>query len=335
MIRPRAKANAHLPPRMQQRVMKSGTVHYYYRTRNGGKIALGSDLAEARDKWAQLERNDRLDPLDKWTVVSARYRREGMKDLAGKTQKEYTLALDRLDKAFAAARLPQIKPHHVRQYLDRRSAKVAANREIALLSAVFNWARERGITDAPNPIAGVRKHSERARGRYVTDAEFDALYKVSPPELRDALDLARLTGQREADILRMRSADVRDGYLHVMPRKTAKRTAKLLRIALVGELAQVVERMLASSTRGLHGQLVQTPEGKAMTYAMLRNRFDAARAASGQNWQFRDLRPKAATDTDNVRDAQQLLGHASEATTAKIYRRLKGEAVQPVGGKRK
>lgn len=49
---------------------------------------------------------------------------------------------------------------------------------------------------------------------------------------------------------------------------------------LVGELAQVVERMLPGSTLGLHGQLVQTPQGKAVTYAVLRNRFDAARIAN-------------------------------------------------------
>lgn len=41
----------------------------------------------------------------------------------------------------------------------------------------------------------------------------------------------------------------------------------------------------------------------------------------------------AATDLDDVRAAKDLLGHKSETTTARIYRRLRGERVQPVGAK--
>lgn len=58
-----------------------------------------------------------------------------------------------------------IKPHHVRRYLDirGRKAKVRANRERALLSHVFNCARQWGYTDAANPCAGVKGSRKRAR----------------------------------------------------------------------------------------------------------------------------------------------------------------------------
>jgi integrase len=311
---------------MSRRVMKSGTAHYYYRTRTGGAIPLGCDLSTAKLKWAELEKRGTISPSDAWLTVSARYRREGLTGKAPKTQREYEAALDRLDGAFGAAALGQIKPQHIREYLDKRTAKIAANREVATLSAVFNWARERGITNEPNPCAGVRKHREAGRDIYVTDGQYQALWDVACQELQDALDLARLTGQRPADVRKMTRDHLVDGHLLVSQGKTGAKVG----IEVTGELAVVIDRMLTRPRAATGRYLVQTDAGQPMTQTMMRDRFDAARAASGQTWQFRDLRPKAATDIGNVRDAQELLGHASETTTAGIYRRRRGKTAKPV-----
>lgn len=315
----------HLPPHMTARKLKTKTL-YYYRTRTGASIPLGDDLAEARIKWAQLERGGATQQPDEWLAVSARYRRDGIKGLSPKTQREYCKMLDTLDKAFRSARLPQIEPHHVRQYLDQRSAKVAANREIVLLSTVINWARERGITTAQNPCQGVRRNKERARDTYVTDEQFAAVWQCATPELQDALDLGRLTGQRPADVRKMRRDDIRDGCLWVCQGKTGTR----LGIEITGELATVIDRILTRKRTAIGPWLVQDDRGQALSKGQIQLRFYAARKAAGQTWQLRDLRPKAATDIADLRKAQALLGHASEATTADIYRRRKGEKVAPV-----
>lgn len=75
---------------------------------------------------------------------------------------------------------------------------------------------------------------------------------------------------------------------------------------------------------------------------MLRNRWDEARekaaikAASGgdtalassiREFQFRDIRPKAASEID-LDHASRLLGHSTEEITKKVYRRI-GEVVKP------
>lgn len=326
MGRPKTAKNRDLPPRMSRRTLKSGAVHYYYRTTTGGAIPLGQDLSAAKLKWAELEKRGSLAPSDSWLAVSARYRKEGMTGKAPKTQKEYEAALDRLDAAFEKATLTQIKPHHIREYLDKRTAKTAANREIATLSLVYNWARERGITDAPNPCAGVKKNREAGRDIYVTDDQYKAVWSVAVPELQDALDIARLTGQRPADVRKMMRDDIRDGHLWVKQNKTGARVG----IELVGELATVVDRILKRPRRATGRYLVQTDEGQPLTQTMMRDRFDQARKDSGQEWQFRDLRPKAATDVGDVREAKELLGHASETTTAEIYRRRRGNTVKPV-----
>ena len=79
-----------------------------------------------------------------------------------------------------------------------------------------------------------------------------------------------------------------------------------------------------------------------MSQQMLRNRWDEARekaaikaAADGDSalaisirqFQFRDIRPKAASEIA-LEHASRLLGHSSEEMTRKVYRRV-GEIVKP------
>ncbi len=70
------------------------------------------------------------------------------------------------------------------------SAKVRANRDKALLSHIWNWAREMGYTSLPNPCAGVRGNKESGRDIYVEDDVFAAVWKASSETLRDAMALA-------------------------------------------------------------------------------------------------------------------------------------------------
>ena len=42
---------------------------------------------------------------------------------------------------------------------------------------------------------------------------YDAIYQVASQPLKDALDLAYLTGQRPADIIAMSEADIQDKIL--------------------------------------------------------------------------------------------------------------------------
>lgn len=75
---------------------------------------------------------------------------------------------------------------------------------------------------------------------------------------------------------------------------------------------------------------------------MLRNRWDEARAKAVQQaigahdhelakmirqFQFRDIRPKAASEI-GLDHASRLLGHSKEDITRKVYRRV-GEVVMP------
>jgi len=213
---------------------------------------------------------------------------------------------------------------HCQQYLHRRSAKVKANREISLLSTIFNWARRLGYTKASNPVPGIEKNREIPRRVYVTDEMFTAVYAGALPWVQDAMDLARETGQRPGDILKMARTDIRDGCLWV----TQDKTDAKLRIEVEGELKRVLERILARPRAVSSIYLVADDKGQRVSVDRLQKAFLKARGAA--TWQFRDIRKKSGTDARDLKHAQRLLGHASETTTARVYRQVKGEKVKPL-----
>jgi len=179
---------------------------------------------------------------------------------------------------------------------------------------------------ATNPCQGVKGFKETGRDRYVSDEEFRAVWEQADQTLRDAMDLALLTGQRPADVLKIKREDLRDGALWIVQNKTSARQA----IDLTGELAALVDRINARPRRRLSAWLIQDDNGKPLGTFALRSRFDKARRAAGVDFQFRDLRAKAATDTGDLGHSQRLLGHRSRDMTEQYVRSRVGERVRPL-----
>ena len=328
------------------RKLKSGQewVGYYYAGRDeAGKrkeIPLGTDADEARVKWAQLERKQV--PLAAKTVgdLLRRYDRDVIPGKGSNTQRDNRKCLVHLFRAFDSAPLDAITPQIIAQYRDARTAPVRANREIALLSHAFNMAREWGLYSKENPTRGVRRNKEEPRDVYVTDEVWQAVYQEAPRDLRLAMDLAYLTGQRPADVRTMRWADVNDDFLMVGQGKTGKK----LRIRLhIDGLRTGLGRLLDQLDRS-RPHLVTNERGERFTVSMLRLRFEPARkraaekaiankdpdlAAAIMQFQFRDIRPKAASEIVSLEDASDLLGHTTQGMTQRVYRRV-GKVVNPV-----
>lgn len=314
-----------LPPRMAARKLASGTVLYYYQAR-GKKVPLGSNLLAAKQEWARLETGSLSNAFP---AVAKLYRAAVYPDFKPDTVKHYESALKNLEVSFRAFSLEQIEPQDVKQYIRRRTKKRAGLFEKRVLSALYTWARGEGITSVPNPCAGVKFSKTERRGfgtgkrqRYVTDAEYATVHANGDEILQDAMDLALLTGQRPSDLLKAKRQDIRDGVLWVVQSKTGATVG----IRVEDELQRVVERILARKRPSMY--LLSDRHGQRVLYDALNYRFTQARGTA--DWQFRDIRAKASTDSPTLKDAQLLLGHTDEATTAKIYRRSKGSAVAPL-----
>lgn len=347
-MRPRKPENRHLPINVYQRSRKRKNgktwTSYFYRTPDGKDISLGQDLNEARRKWAELEAKAVPSEAKVMKAIFDRYERDIIPGKAPRTQKDNMAELKRLRLAFDSAPIEAITPAMIAQYRDARDAKTRANREIALLSHVLNIAREWGLCQQANPCLGVRKNKEKPRDYYANDQVWSAVYAQACHELRDAMDLAYLTGQRPADVLRMRRDDMVDGYLLVTQGKTSKRLR--IQTEIEGEpnsLGKLLKRIEQGNDGMVSPFLVLNRSGKRVSWPMLRNRWDEARskaaaaadeaeqkelAESIRQFQFRDIRPKAASEIRDVADASALLGHSKEGITERVYRRV-GAVAKP------
>jgi hypothetical protein len=82
----------------------------------------------------------------------------------------------------------------------------------------------------------------------------------------------------------MNRDDVREEGLWVTQRKTGKK----LRIAVVGDLEPVVDRVLTRLTRKVPKPVsVQTDAGQRLSPGALRGRFEKAKKDAGVDFQFR------------------------------------------------
>jgi hypothetical protein len=198
-------------PRLRARRQKSGAVFYYYD--HGGtprrEEPLGSDYGLAVKRWAEIEHAGDQKPAAVITFeyVANKYLAAVVPKKAPRTQKDNLAELAKLKEFFCdpPGPLDKIEPQHVQQFLRWRNtdAPIRATREKALLSHLWNWARSQGYTARPNPCAGIKGTKGKGRDVYVSDEEFAALREKADQPLRDAMDLAYLTGQRVSDTLKM------------------------------------------------------------------------------------------------------------------------------------
>lgn len=329
-------------PRLRARRQKSGAVHYYYD--HGGKprkeTPLGADYGLAIKRWAEFEReaNPPEQAILTFKHIADAYRREVVPTKGLATQKDNVRELGNLLEFFddPPAPLEAIEPVSVRQYMTWRTrggkGLVRANREKALLSHIWNYARDKGYTALPNPCAGIKGFKETGRDIYVENAQFEAIYAQADSGLRDLMDLLYLTGQRPADVVALDETAIRDGAMHFRQNKTGTK----VRIEVTGDLAAVVDRIKTRKRQFAiyTTAMVVTADGKLIREGQWSRRFATACAAAKiQGVQLRDLRAKAATDkaesAGDIRQAQRQLGHTTVSMTEHYTRKRRGEKVSP------
>lgn len=373
--------NLSLPEGMRARTWSSGKTWYYLEA--GGKtMPLGSDQVEALRKYCDLVQTAPK-PAVGWLDVVKRYLVDRMPAKAHKTQTDELSRLKRINKFFEDnPRLDQIEPRHLRMYQDWRietkaaaeaarqkagkpptrkgDGKVAVNRELTLFSTIWSFALAKEYTARPCPAEHVERYREYGRKDvYIEDDILAAVYEAGDQALKDALDLAYLTGQRKADVLAMTEAMIRsttarqpDGSqsnVRTIPVKQEK-TGNKVRMILDGDLEKLVDRIIADKRahKVISLALLVTETGERLTAQMLRGRFEKARRLAAaaadesgahdmardiRNFQYRDLRAKAGSDkaeeTGSMIEAQKLLGHAAASTTEIYVRHRRGALVKP------
>lgn len=332
----------------RERPQKSGKTYYYFDA--GGKprkeIPLGSDYVLAVQKWADLMTLAKPVNVTTFEALAKRYEDEVIPTKGKRTQKTNKYDLKHLRAFFnhkekGSAPLDQIKPSHIFRMLQfHKAIPTTANRLKRLFSHMFNMARNWGCTDQENPVKGVEGFALGKREVDVSDAVYRAVWMAASEPLRDAMDLAYLTGQRPGDTVAMTERNIVDGLLVFRQGKTGQK----MRIQIEGELETLIQRIhkRKDGYKILCASLVVNSRGLPLTQGVMATHFEEAReaAASVANvemadeirkmW-FYDLRAKAADDTAEQQDEQtaaNLLGHAKVTTTQRHYLR-RGKLVKP------
>jgi len=319
-------------------------VYYFYDMRGEGlpDIPLGRDRDEALAEWDALY-NKR--PRIKGTIEEAfaQWESEKLPEYASEeTRKGYTKGLRWLRKVFASATWDATKLVHLMDYLKARKGKTQANREISLLSIIWNQARMWGMTTLPFPGAGMErskwKNKEHAREFEVTDALFDAVYNEAGQMLRDCMDLSTATGMRLTDCRTILLPA--DNILKLKAGKTGKKAD--FDLALSQVLPDLLARRRAMDVS--HLMLLSTEDGFRVEAKDLRREYDKARrkAAAKAREQghkafaleieamvLRDMRKRASDLSDSDEAASSLLQHSSVALTKRHYR-SKATQLKPV-----
>lgn len=318
---------------MEARPHKDGkTITYRYHPRGGKPINLGTDKNKAIRQVLDLNTK----APDKGTVVQLWRLYEGSrayKDLAASTKSDYAEYWGRLAKVFERGIVSAIKPSDISKYLRvyRADAPVVANREVALLSNLFNLAVERGDIDR-NPCKEVRRNKEQPRTRLVEKQELDpfvvwALQQgPSAVVLVSMAQFAALAGSRRIEFRTLHWPQVDEEIVRLVRAKQRGRERREL-IEVGGPLQEVFDRMKALPGYSPLGAVFRAPKtgnpySESGFKTMWGRLMDAALTEKvvAERFTFHDLRAHYATYFKlKFKELPDM--HADPGTTARVYER--------------
>lgn len=299
-------------------------VSYFYDNRGTGKkdVPLGNDYEQALAKWDKIRNHQ---PLISGLIQEAieKYREKVLPELTKGTQQQYRTYLKQIEPYFGPVAWHQVTLPILREYLETRTKKTSANRELSVLGAIWNKAILWGMTEKTWPAAGLGKwkNPERKRNIFISDEQFNAIYKHADRLLRDSMDIASATGLRVTDVRTILMPT--NGVLKFKASKTAKEAEFLVSESPV--LKAIVTRREAMKAHCV--MLLCTDTGRQATERMLLNRWNIAKGKAVKEYPDlgldglynRDMRKVAANLSASVEDASKLLQHSNTKVTSDHY----------------
>lgn len=226
-------------------VRSKGTLYAYFNT---GK-KLGDKLV-----WAPMPPPSSVGFHDSYnTLLGHRTRRDNVNTVAsladkfenaeefGKlakgTQRLYGITLKRIREHFGKFPVEGVQRKHVREVVENRlTGNGARNAFLAVLGALYTWARRRDITEA-EPTKDIQPYKLGEHEPW-PDEVLNAGLEAEHERTRLAINLLYYSGQRIGDAVRMRWSDYRDGALFI----TQEKTGKPLRIPVHSSLALLLDK---------------------------------------------------------------------------------------------
>jgi len=347
-----------LPDKMIVNRGKKKDTYYLRSTDSEGKrkkIPLGHDYPEALRKYSEIMSTGTVVAKTLCDIWESYKRSENgllMREVS--TQKDYERSWSKVAQAYGNYPLETIQTYHVRQYLDHRKGKVRANREIALMSILFNYARNYHGFNGFNPCFKIKRNKEIGRRKYIEKWEYEKIYSCADQSLKNILDMMLYTGQRVSDVLNFKYGDIKRNVdltkIYMYDQTLASdmcgqthadvlfcentKTGKDIDLIITGEFKVIMDRILNARKESKISSLYLLPNDKGgrMSRDTLAGKFKLARSKAGYRSfeiQMRDLRHKSATD-DSLTSANVRLAHTTIGMTEKYRNNVRRVMAMPL-----
>jgi integrase len=256
-----------------------------------------------------------------------------------RTQRDYTGIVNNTLRPIFGHMLPQdVKPRHVRDFLEVPTGRVHRNRMVMILSRIFYLAIGKWCIDDDlrNPCIKIEKWPVKPRTRYVTDEEFNAFRAICCPQVQIAMDLALLTGQRQGDLVRLTWKQIRaiglpreQWHIEIDQGKTGKKLA----VMISPTIETALKRAKVMLPHWPREHVLRTKWGKQYTedgFRAMWQRYCRTWEKMGhERFHFHDLRAKCISDNQSLDNAYLLAGHIDIKMTRRTYDRNRRK-VQPL-----
>lgn len=259
--------------------------------------------------------------------ILERYRSDCFPKLAPRTAREYVRHLGHLNARFGTRVAGELKPRDFGPFLQERAnrrGQVQRVRQLAVLSAAFTHAVSFLYVMDRNPLREVKRPKSQPRTRYVTHAEYDGVRAIALPQIRLAMELAYLTGQRQGDVIGLRWKDV-DERVHFIQGKTGKKIG----VKIGPKLEKTLDDCWQLPNGGHTGSEWVVPRGKRGGGRYTSEGFRAGWQRTigewvrlgNERWNFHDLRAKCVSDSKSLQEASDRAGHIGQQMTKRVYDR--------------
>jgi integrase len=246
---------------------------------------------------------------------------------------EYLLRRDALP-FWATRPVREITRQDVIELIDRvadRGARIHANRVLAAVRVLFNWALSRGVIEA-SPAAGVKAPgAETARERVLSDDELRAVWRAAeatPHPFGPFFKLLILTAQRRDEVAGMRWSEIDEARaLWTIPGERAKNgrahevPLAAPALGILGSIPRVEGSDLVFSTNG------RTPISGFSKAKLRLDHASGVGLTERDEWRLHDIRRSVTTFLAEMGVAphvvDKLLNHVSGSIrgVAAVYNR--------------
>ena len=232
--------------------------------------------------------------------------------LSESSKRQYVYAMERIDVAFGDLEIEGVRRRDIMKLHDSLSDRPStANSVMRVASIFFNFAMDMEYIHA-NPATRITPMKIGTLKRWEVD-QINKVISLGHRRISTAVALAYYTGQREADVLKMKWSDIKDNCLHVKQSKTGQ----VLEILIAKELRNVLDGIDRDGDYIVGG-------GSAVSGPSFRNQFTRVIRKIGLDLPFHGIRKTVgcilAEKGSSVNEIAAMLGHKTLAMAA-LYTR--------------